>query len=75
MFQFGINSIPLQNSRQQGRPQKFFQGGQRQLLLIFFRVLAMQREWTYTNEKVPTVTATVAYSVVPVRNLCTEQSF
>ena len=33
------------------RPQKFFQGGKVDLLLIFFRLLAMQRKWTYKKRK------------------------
>jgi len=61
---------------QHGRPQKFFQGGgEVDVLLIFLRLLAMQRKWTYKKEKLSSVTATVAYSVFPVRKLCTEQMF
>jgi len=33
-----------------GRPQKFFQGGKVDILLIFFSLLAMQRKWTYTKK-------------------------
>ena len=46
-----------------GRPQKFFQGDKVNILLFFFRLLAMQRKWTYTKTKMSSVTATVAYSV------------
>jgi len=36
-----------------GRPQNFFQGGEVDILLLFFRLLAMQRKWTYTKTKCP----------------------
>jgi len=58
-----------------GRPQKFFQGGNVDILLIFFRLLAMQRKWTYTKKKMFNVTATLAYSVFIVRKLYNEQMF
>jgi len=32
-----------------GRPQKFFQGGNVDILLIIFELLTMQREWTFTK--------------------------
>jgi len=50
-------------------------GGKVDILLIFFRSLAMQRKWTYTKEKMFSVTATVAYSVFPVRKLYSKQMF
>jgi len=40
-----------------GRPQKSLQGGGKvEILLIFFSLLAMQREWTYTKRKMSNVT-------------------
>ena len=69
--ELAVHSCPLH-----GRPQKFFQGGGKvDILLIFFRSLAMQRKWTYTKEKMFSVTATVAYSVFPVRKLYSKQMF
>ena len=58
-----------------GRPQKIFQGGKVAILLIFFRLLAMQRKWTYRKKKMSNVTTTVANSVFLVRKLYTEQMF
>ena len=57
-----------------GVRRKFSRGGKVDNLLIFFRLLAMQRKWTYTK-KMSNDTATVAYSVFPVRKLYTEQMF
>jgi len=36
-----------------GRPQKFFQGGAKFCLFlpVFFRLMAMQRRWTYTKKR------------------------
>jgi len=45
------------------------------ILLIFFRLLALQRKWAYTKKKMFNVTATVAYSVFLVRKLYIEQMF
>jgi len=56
-----------------GFRRKFSRGGKVAILLIFFRLLAMQRKWTYTKEKMFNVTATVAYSVFLVRKLYSEQ--
>jgi len=58
-----------------GRPQKFFQGGKVEILLIFFWLLAMQRKLTHTKKKMFSVTATVACSVFLVRKVCIEQMF
>ena len=53
-----------------GRPQKFFHGGGKvDILLIFLRLLAMQRKWTSTKKKLSNVTATVAYSVFLIKNV------
>jgi len=42
------------SSTEHGRPQRFFQlEGNVDILLIFFRLLAMQRKWTYTKRKCP----------------------
>jgi len=42
------------------------------ILLVFFRLLAMQRKWTYTKMKMFNVTKTVACSVFFVRKFYTE---
>jgi len=58
-----------------GVRRNFSRGSKVDILLIFFRLLAMQRKWTYTKKKMSNVTATVAYSVFLVRKLYTEQMF
>jgi len=71
-----INLHLKTHSHDHGRPQKFFHvGGQIDILLIFFRLLAMQRKWTYTKKKMFNITARVAYSVYLVRKLYSEQMF
>ena len=47
-----------------GVRRNFSSGGKVDDLLIFFRLLALQRKWTHTKEKLCNVTATVAYSVL-----------
>ena len=49
--------------------------GKVDILLMFFRLLAMQRKWTYTKKKMSNVTAAVACSVFLVRKLYSEQMF
>jgi len=49
--------------------------GRVDMLLVFFGLLAMQREWTYTKRKMSNVTATVTYSVFHIRTFCTEKMF
>jgi len=56
-----------------GVRRNFSRGGEVDILLIFFWLLAMQRKLTYTTKKMSNVTATVAYSVFLVRELYTEQ--
>jgi len=46
-----------------GVRRNFSRGGKIDILLILFRLLAMQGKWTYTKNKMFNVTATVAYSV------------
>jgi len=48
-------------------------GGKFDILLIFFSLLGMQREWTYTTKNMSSVTATLAHSVFLARKLCSEQ--
>jgi len=50
-------------------------GGKVDILLIFFRLLVMQRKWAYTRKKMFNVTATVTCSVFLVRKLYSEQMF
>jgi len=70
------SSLPQDFGHSHGRPQKFFQGGGNvDILLVFFRLLVMQRKWTYTKRKMFNVTATVAYSVFFARKLYNEQMF
>jgi len=49
--------------------------GKVDILLMFFRLLAMQRKWTNTKTKMSNVTLTVAYSVFLVRKVYTEHMF
>jgi len=51
-----------------GVPRNFSREGKVAILLIFFRLLGMQRKWTYTKKKMSNVTATVAYSVFLYEN-------
>jgi len=69
----GVNTLKIGHCH--GRPQNFSQGGEADILLIFFRLLAMQRKWTYTKRKCPMLRQTVANSVFPGRKLYTEQMF
>ena len=50
-------------------------GSKVDILLIFFRLLAMKRKWTYTKKKMSSVTETVAYRVFLARKRYTEQMF
>jgi len=56
-----------------GVRRNFSRGAKVDILLIFFRLLAMQRKWTYTKKKMFDVAVTVAYSDFFVRNLYSEQ--
>jgi len=53
--------------------RNFSSGGKDDILLIFFRLLAMQRKWTYTKKKMFNVTVTFAYNDFLVRKLFSEQ--
>ena len=55
--------------------RKISRRGKVDILLIFFRLLAIHRKWTYTKKKMFNVTAAVVYSVFYVRKLYTEQMF
>jgi len=37
------------NCNNHGHPQKFFQGGNIEILLVFSKLLTMQYKWTLTN--------------------------
>jgi len=59
-----------------GVRRSFSRGGKVDILLIFFRLLAMQQKWTHTKKKMLNVTTAVAYSVFFEGKLyTTEQMF
>jgi len=58
-----------------GVRRKISRRGKVDILLIFFRLLAIRRKWTYTKKKMFSVTAAVVYSVFFVRKRYTEQMF
>jgi len=54
----------------------FSRGGKVGILLIFFRLLAMQRKWTYAKRKCPMLRQQLhAVFVLPVRKFYTWQMF
>ena len=58
-----------------GVRRKISRRGKVDILLIFFRLLAIHRKWTNTKKKMFSVTAAVVYSVFFVRKRYTEQMF
>jgi len=58
-----------------GVRRNFSRGSKDAISIIFFRLYAMQRNWTYTKKKMFSVAATVACIVFLARKRYTEQMF